>query len=57
MGVITNPTYKMDLFLFQVIQAVTFLSPIVGGHQPPLFQGHVFTQHPKKVMFAELPGW
>ena len=38
---------------FQVIQAVTFLSPNVGGHQQPL-KGSL--SHPKKVTFAELPG-
>ena len=40
-----------------MIQAVTFSSPNVGGHQQPLSSGHVFTHHPKKVTKnAELPG-
>ena len=33
---------------------MTFLSPNVGGHQPPL-KGSRF-HHPKKVTIAELPG-
>ena len=39
-----------------MIQAVTFWSPIVGGHQQPLISGHIFTHHPKKVTIAESPG-
>jgi len=38
-----------------MIQAVTFLSPIVGGHQQPLKGSRKLTI-PKKVTIAELPG-
>ena len=41
-------------YLTQVIQAVTFSSPIVGGHQQALKR--VTNHHPKKVTFTELPG-
>ena len=34
----------------QVIQAVTCLSAIVGGHQQPLISGHIFTI-PKRSRF------
>ena len=43
-----------------VIQAVTFLSPIIGGHQQPL-NGVMWIHHPKKVKkllyFEWSPPW
>ena len=35
--------------MYQVIQAVTFWSPIVGGHLTNLWKGHVFT--PKRALW------
>ena len=40
----------------QVIPAVTFLFPIVGGHQQPLSSGHVNSPSQKGQENAELPG-
>ena len=55
----TKLSYEVSYAICQVIQFMTFSSPIVAGHDSPLSLGHVFkfsTHHPKKVTIAELPG-
>ena len=44
---------RVGIFDYQVIQAVTFLSPFVGGHDSPFQKGHSYT-HPQKMSAAEL---
>ena len=39
-----------------MIQAVTFFSPNVGGHDSPLSSGHVNSPSQKGHKLAELPG-
>ena len=46
---------QSEIQLQQVIQAVTFQSPIVGGYLKP-WKGSRELTIPKKVAFAELPG-
>ena len=49
------PLWEWEWFLFQVIQFVTFLSPIVGGHVNNLWLHSGYLTIPKRSP-AELPG-
>ena len=48
------PPYFWGNVNYQVIQVVTFLSPIVGGHLA-FEKGHFFTIPKRSLSFAELP--
>ena len=44
-----NVNLKQELPTPGDLAAVTWLYPLVGGHQQLFQKGHIFTHHPKKV--------
>ena len=52
----TSLSFRVSAYFHQVIPAVTFWSPPIGGHQLPSSSGHVNSPSQKGHKLAELPG-